>query len=306
MASAPAQTSQQDGNDSSSDFDAYFDAVASGGEPPAEAAGEAADPTGTETSDDAPPPEGAGQDQDAAPTPGPADTASDDVDWGALPPAAKAAYDRAQQQVQSLKGRQSSLDRQLHAFRSQTAQPPRDGDQGQGTQPAAPAIDAEKLKALREDYPEIAGPLLDVIEDLQGKVTSQGATVARVQEADTEAFYAAQVGSLTELMPDWQTWGQDPRIDDWLATQPRHIREAAARNSEFIVDASEAHDVIARFKAAHPSAAAPTPDPKRQRQMDAGRDAATKQPAAATGVPDDFDAAFDAGAKARERGGTRR
>lgn len=308
MATTPADSAPTDEPEGqSSEFDDAFEAFASGNEPPpADAAEGDADPN-PDGDDDSqqPAPEGVRENTDAAPAPAaPAQPASDDIDWSQYPENVRKTFERMQQENRSLRGRQSTLDRQLHEFRTRQPQTPAPSPAGNDDKPA-PKVDDEKLKALREDYPEFA-PALDELVSLRTTVANMAGSVQQVEGERTTAYLRGQVNSLAEQMPDWETWGGDKRFESWITTQPRHIQEAAARNSEFVVDAAEAFDVLSRFKAAH-EAPAPNlkPDPKRERQLGASRDATTKQPATVSGVPDDFGAAFDHHAKQIEKGRTR-
>lgn len=287
-----------------SEFEDAFAAFASG-ETPAPADDAATDGDDDGKPDDKDPAEPA---PDAAPAPGPADAApsgpaaeADEIDWSAVPPAVRTAYEKIQHEAKSLRGRVSAADRTLHQLRTRPAP---QAPQGTDKAPAKPALTEEQIAQLRDDYPDVAGPILDMMESLR-------ADVAGVRQQDEEtreaAILAANVADLGEVMPDWQQWGSDQRFETWITTQPRHIQEAAGRNSQHIVDVGEAHDVLSRFKAAHSAAApAPTPNPRRDRQLRAGGDATTRQPATVTDVPDDFDAAFKAHAKKIEAKGPTR
>ena len=153
----------------------------------------------------------------------------------------------------------------------------------------------EQLASLREDYPDLAGPLLDIIEDLSSQVTG---TTKQIEDTHARQALDRNVADLDDAMPDWRTYGIEraAELDTWLATQPKYVRDAAQRNAEFIVDVSEAQDVLTRFKSslgnAPAPAPAPAPNPTRDRRLAAGQDASTKTPAAASGIPDDFEGAF--------------
>lgn len=288
-----------------SEFEDAFAAFASG-ETPAPADDAATEDDEDEKPEEKEPVEPA---PDATPAPGPAEAApsgpADDateIDWSAVPPAVRKAYEKAEHEAKSLRGRVSTLDRTLHQYRSRPAPQQTPAAAAGESPPAGPG--EEQLKQLREDYPDLAGPLIDIIDGLRSQVTG---VVKQDEDARVAANLAANVTDLEGLMPDWATWGSDGRFTDWITTQPRHIQEAASRNSQHIVDVGEAHDVLSRFKAAHSAAApAPTPNPRRDRQLRAGGDATTRQPATVTDVPDDFGAAFTSFAKKIETKGPTR
>jgi hypothetical protein len=276
------------------------------GEPPAPAAQPAAA--------DAPPADG---------TPSPSGPSQDDI-WAKAPPELREAFEterrNAELRIKSVQGRQSASDRELQRARDELAalkqgkQPAAGGD-GERQSDGEPSDD--RFKALREEYPEIAGPLLDYIGELEGKLKPLEEGVGQVRQDRTEAFIAQQIGVLTEKAPDWQTALADDRFGGWLSEQPRRLQEAFKRNEATIVDGEEAAWVVDQFKSAMgiaPPAPAPTPTPapqdeRRQKQLANGRDfGRAAGPAATDGIPDDFDAAFDAfsARKDKQLAGTRR
>ena len=142
-------------------------------------------------------------------------------------------------------------------------------------------------------------------------------TVQSVEDQRARDFVRGQVDLYAKDHPDWQSYGHDDRFDPWLATQPNHIREAAARNSQYIVDAGEASDVLARFKADHgigvtappapaadppPGGKGPQRDERRDRQRDGGRASEVRGgPATTSTDPEDPEALWDSIATKRYR-----
>lgn len=282
-----ADSPASDGAIQPSEFEDAFSAFAKG-EDPAPASEPAQDePEANESPEPSTEPEAPAAPQSPAEPEAPAE-----IDWSTLPPAAKQAYDAAVERAETQRVALSRQGRELHDLRSRPAPEP------QPTPPAAEPpkgkLSKEQLDSLREDYPDLAGPLLDYMEDLSSRVAG---TTKQVESAKADREVEANFAALDETMPDWKTYGIE-RADDlstWLLTQPRYVQDAAKRNETVIVDVTEAADVLTRFKASlgiTAAAPAPTPNPTRDRRLAAGQDASTKTPSAASGVPDDFEGAF--------------
>lgn len=199
--------------------------------------------------------------------PSAAQPAADDP-WANADPQLKALFDAAQQraeraenQERTARGRLSAQDRLLNQYRSR--QPAED--------PAA--VEAEQeLAKVREEYPEVVTPLLKRMDAIADRQAQQ----------DAEQHAAGQAVELERMQPGWYPFVAErgEAFAAWVATQPTHVREAAIRNTERIIDASEAADVVSRFREhvaaseAPPAPAAkaatpPTLTPKRQQQLQA-------------------------------------
>lgn len=248
------------------------------------------------------------------------ETPIDDI-WSNAPPELKAAYEKANRdaelRIRSANGRAISAQRQLEALSRQ-----QQGGVQQGQEPAQPKdsgpspVDAAIAK-LTEDYPELAGPLRQLAEAQSAQVMSQAEQIATLTQAvqtfeqtRAEQYVLGQQQILVAEHPDFEQVIQDERFEGWFEQQSPAVKAARARNAQHIVDGRDAALVIGLFKrdmgigAAVP-APAPTPTPpptpapamtdKRQRQLDAGRDAGRSGAPIRTGLPpkDDHDAAFE-------------
>ena len=197
-------------------------------------------------------------------------------------------------------------------IRSKPAPAPPQQQQEQGEDP----FSEEKIKRLREDYGEVAGPLVDMIEALRGKVGQLEPSVQQIGQERHQAALSAQEQLLANEHTDWLDVVKDERFHGWVQTQPRFIQEAIVRNADDIVDGHEAARIIGMYKTeigavpVTPPNPTPTPTPtpaldaKRQRQLENGRDAGRQgNGPVANGIPDDFDAAMDAYVAKAERAG---
>ncbi|QUT04049.1 hypothetical protein KFK14_12920 [Sphingobium phenoxybenzoativorans] len=314
----PADQADTDGPN---EFDLEMDALASGNKPPVDdTAGEgAADPGIGQPQGDAPPADHpAGQDPAAGEQP-PAGDQPTDI-WANAPAELKEAHQAALRDADlrynSVKGRLSTADRQLAELRAAQGQPAPAGGQEPGpapaAQPASNPFETEAIKKLREDYGEVAGPLIDaMVAQAQAHADEINALKAPVQQMGQERFQAAvgeQESFLTSQHADWKSHVEDERFSGWVQSQPQMIRDAIARNASNIVDGREAAMVIGMFKAAIGAGTPPPPPPpppppnpqpsaieqRRQRQLEAGRDGGQGNAApASSGVPEDFDSAMD-------------
>lgn len=178
--------------------------------------------------------------------------------WANAPPELKAARDaeiaRLEQAARSQGGRaqaeakrNAELAAELEALRKQQQPAP--------AEPQAPKLTDEARNQLREEYPDVAAPLLDVVGELEKEVKRLAAANASQEEQrqaasalELQRHYAAEEQRLTEAHSDWATVAATDGFGSWIKTQPRMIQEALARNANQITDADEAAEIIGRYK----------------------------------------------------------
>jgi hypothetical protein len=230
--------------------------------------------------------------------------------WANAPQQLRDAYEaekrNADLRIRSMAGRHSSLERQLQQERQQRAQgqqpqgqvqdDPAQGRETGGAYVPATSLEADTIKQLREDYPEVAGPLIDLIAAQQARLDQMAQPVQQMQQQQATAFVTEQEKLLTDQVPDWQDAVMDDRFAGWLQSEPTSVQDAMQRNFSQIVDGADAALVVSRFKAAvgfaAPSSAAPAAQPqddRRARQLAAGRDSAASPPPASNVGPSDQD-----------------
>jgi hypothetical protein len=269
----------------------------------------------------APAPDAAADTPSADSNASPQGSANDDI-WATAPAELREAFEKQQRdwdlRLRSANGRVSAFQRQLAQVQQQPTQQPaqqQEPNQQQEPQAQAPAksgidLTDPKYQQMREDFPEVAGPLLDLVESLASRLDQVGKTAGAFEQQQTSQFLATQEQALAEAHPDWQAAATDDRFTGWLQTQPTAIQEAFARNHNAIVDGKDAALVIGMFKQAVGFGAqqqptptpAPSQDPRRQRQLASGRDAGRTGPAAASGIADnDFESHMDAAIAKLER-----
>lgn len=221
--------------------------------------------------------------------------------WATMPEEVRNEHERLQNQFRRETQRTSALQRKINELTaamsakaapdaSQKPAPPEanSGDSGKSSD--------DELKRLKEEYPEIATPLLRKLSQLEG--TAKSLELAEQQRQ--EAYIAQQEESLSEAVPDWKEMlsRNGERFLTWIEDQPRAVRDAAKLNATVIVDAQAAAEVMGRFKdfLAGSQPQAPSgetqsakPD-KRQRQLAAAAaPRARSQSRIATGIPEDGD-----------------
>lgn len=232
----------------------------------------------------------------------PADAKADP--WASAPPELKAEYEKLQEDNKRLthlershRGRLSWAQRKLNEAQGQPAKSaPKEAATAAKKQP----FGSDKGKEFVKEYPEVAAPVAEELAEVRQEVDELKAARRREEEDRQKAFIEEQTTLLDDEHSDWRTVLKDangeprPEFVAWLNDQPRHIKEAATRNANGIVDYEEAGDVIARYKAhraasqpdaAQPSTQQPALSGKRQRQLESAAAARTRGPGAVSGIP---------------------
>lgn len=172
--------------------------------------------------------------------------------WASVNPELRKEFDelktqnkRLEQSDKSNRGRVSALQKQLDEI---AARQSKGADAPEGGKTAVEDLDldtAEGWKTLKEEYPEIAGPIEKRFKSLEAKAEQVETAVVDARRLDN---VKEQTDQLTQLHPDWLKTDVN-ELESWVDKQPKYVREAYARNAEQIVDAEEAADIIGRFKA---------------------------------------------------------
>lgn len=243
----------------------------------------------------------------------PAGSSPDDI-WKDADPRLREAHENAIRdanlRLEGIKGRQSAADREAQKLRQRVAElesaQTGAGHQTETQGDAGARASSDRLKELREEFPDIAGPLVDEHEANRSEIEALRAQVSRLEQPITSlqqdqqaAYYAAQEAKLREAHSDYREVvnGDVDRYNGWLSRQPAVIQEIAARNAEHVVDGAEIALVVGLFKSDLGLQGPSAPDPaqaieqRRERQRAASRDTGRNGPSVTTGIPDDFDAA---------------
>lgn len=175
--------------------------------------------------------------------------------------------------------------------------------------PASEARDedpAEKLSALAEDYPEVAGPLTEALSIIKGQVSElKNVELTRREAAkqELEEIVSAEEAAVSAAHPGWDDLLKQngEAFMGWIDDQPRALREAFIRNQNTITDGQAAIAVIEAFKRhlnppqqAHEGSQGatqqPPPDTRRQRQLAASAaPSRTSRAPVRSGIPENAD-----------------
>lgn len=239
-------------------------------------------------------------------------SAPDDL-WAGASENQRAAYEAAQKEIEKLqqsdrsqRGRLGALQRQLNELHaaSQAAAKPAADDEEQEADPQY--LESDEWKKFHNEFPEVAAPMQSLTSSLQQEVTRLRKELTAIGSDRRQEAADEQAAILDEQHENWETVVAADEFMPWLDKQPRHIREAASRNSEVIVDAEEAADVIGRFKAFRSAQGETAPKAetppgktggngtqrlsgKRKRQLETAATSRTGGPGAAHGIPEDGD-----------------
>lgn len=244
--------------------------------------------------------------------------------WAKAPPELRSAYEaerqKAEQFRKSNEGRIAAFQRQVNDLQSQLRAASRTGNAAKKDKDQAASDDAasgtegdfKELSALREDYPEIAQPIEQMFNRLQGDISRRDQIIDSLMNKERQVHIDEQEAALQEVHPDWGDVIVSPEFAAWVQNAPAHIQPILEQNANDIVDAASAADAIELFKlrTGYRSAKQTDPTPtqrqtaaqgsrqnsgKRSRQLEAGTSVRSGRGVGGTGGPakDNYHAAFD-------------
>lgn len=289
-------------------------------EPPEEGRNEGQDGNAADFPDESEPPQDPAAQTQGDPAPGAKATGREPADeWASAPPELRTRIDeilnerkRIGQDYAAARRQIGQLRAEMQQLRSQVSAPPNGAAPTDKAAPAGSLLDDDDLKAVADEYPEIAKPFMKVIGHLERRLAEFEPIGKQVVQERVDAAVLAEENALRATHADYDAFlkANGKAFLDWVETQPRHIREAVDRNREVIQDAEEAADVISRFKAHMGVDGSRTANPapnggqqplsgKRTRQLAASAAPQGRTISASAGIPEDGDekaiwAAFDA------------
>lgn len=318
MASAPPQT---DVDNDDAEFQAEFQRLADGEKP----SPSPEPPAGDEVT-----PEGNAPAGEPAPTPAPADPAEDGTSgtsaeggepspeaqapdpWKDVPDELRAQIaliekerDDAKHRAKSDAERVAALSRKLASLSAASApSAPAPEKKAEPTE-AQKALDA-KVAQLKEDYPEVAEPMLELLAAQRNELTGVKSQLDAVNQDRQARVIAEQEALLVQSHPDWREVSATEQFAGWLSEQPEGLQRLASS-----WDARETSTVLSLYKteaaaAGEGGAAVATPaqlaaDAKRRQQLEGGKETKSRPAPATSGPPDDFDAAQKYYAEKKDR-----
>ncbi|PWE56772.1 hypothetical protein DEM27_10440 [Metarhizobium album] len=221
--------------------------------------------------------------------------------------ALQAEKNKVEQKLRSDEGRQAALQRRIRELQNTIQTPAAAGDKDH----------RKAIEKIKEEYPEVAGPVSQAIDIVAGRVDAfDRVEQGRIEAAQRElnSIVDEQSRLLTEQHPGWEDL-LDKNADvfrHWIEDQPLRMRHAFVQNIENITDAQQVGELISAFKTfINPPAAPAAPQQplsdKRQRQL-SGSSSPTRSSRApvVSGIPEDGDPqaiwdAFEAQDQARAR-----
>jgi hypothetical protein len=233
----------------------------------------------------------------AAEEPAGGDEISDEL-WNGADPRLRTAWEAAQAKLQaeqeraakaentlrSNQGRLSRADRELNELRHRLQQQPK--EEPKASEEAGVDIDAA-LSKVAEEYPDIGGPLQEVIGSFRSKVErleQAEASAAEREQALADLRYqeslAEQAQMLGEKHPDWSEVVSTQAYADWALAQPGFVQDLIRKNGTALVDGEAAVEVFDRFKRDTQTNVGPDPhQTKRDRQLEGSRHVHARTPA---------------------------
>lgn len=267
--------------------------------------------------------------------------------WADAPPELRSAHEADQKKLEQLtsaktraEGAMSGLQRKVNDLQRQLAdfqaKPPAnksagegEGDGGEegapdGDAPKSPFSEkaAEKLAALKEEYPEIGDALGDILSDIaaanQSQVSDVKTQLSSLTEKQQQDFFDEQTNIVAEMHGDFTEALASPEFFAWYETAPDYKKAAVERNGQHFVNGHEVAALLNDFKheTGWASSAAPEPSTpanggdtppangedkpkpalsgKRRTQLESARSPRSRTPAAVTtGPPEDPEAAWE-------------
>jgi hypothetical protein len=219
--------------------------------------------------------------------------------FAGMNPEQKAHWEKIQHSDQSQRGRVAALTRKMQNGTAQPAPSPAAQtatNAGTGKANESDDLDA-KMNAAAEEYPDAVGPFVEIINAMKSQIADLSTKVQPITDDRSEAELTSAYQTLEAAHPDFRQIAADPSWNAWIEDQPEAIQTLA--NS---YDPSHVAKTIDLFKLERKQATAPAVDTateeKRKRQLEGQKDVSSKGVPAASGVPNDFEAAFKARAKA--------
>lgn len=216
-------------------------------------------------------PEAASQEA-ASPPPAAQPDKAKDI-WASASPELKAAHDAAVQEMEQkwrseqartapMNRRITELVRENQRLRANT-EPPKSDGKGKAAAPAAAQTPKKsikedpKVKQVLEDYPDVAGPLIDAfdarLEEISGQQESVSRDLSKLTESRRTEDISANERTVTDAHSDWKELTAKRRdgswpFMDWLQTRSEFVQQMAAHNGEEIVDAGETIELLDLYK----------------------------------------------------------
>lgn len=166
-----------------------------------------------------------------------------------------------------------------------------------------------ELKQFAKEYPELVPALRKLTDPLVDQVGRLNAELAQYSEGHRQEAYTSNRNTVLDAHPDFDQAIRSKEFADWFNASPPYVQDGIKRNGQQIVDPEEVKHLTDQFKAetgwkssqnppsgkpgGTPNQPSRNPDPVRDRRLRAAPETRDTGPGRASGVPDEFDAAFD-------------
>ena len=207
-----------------------------------------------------------------------------------------AAYEH---EISSNRGRVSGLQRKIDELsRQQSGQQsgPRDADEKPN------GVSQSKWDRFKVEFPEVAEAMEARVSALQEQLDQKiGQAQEPIRAMQERQALQSQYAALSAVHPDWQAAVKSSAFRTWVGQQPKAVQDMALNSR----DAREASWVLTQFKQAvgtarpaeqraqMPASQSPLAEKRSQRRKQAAGISAGRSLATPSGVPDDYEAAFD-------------
>ena len=195
------------------------------------------------------------------------------------------------------RGRVSAYQKKINELEAQAKAPENNGDP-KGKSESDPAdnpdgsgMTDDQWKEFADEYPELASALDTKLAKLDqamnarmGEIEHQ---VTPLKEKAHEDYVSNQIAALETKHPDWQKVTSSDEFSKWITEQPE-----AVRNLSNSMDAQDASFLIESFKSMG-NAQSSDSSQQRQDRLRQSVNFKSKGGGRQTGIPDDYDKAFD-------------
>lgn len=236
--------------------------------------------------------------QDAPADPAAAQPGSEKPDpWTGLSPEQAEYFKRLQRSEQAQRGRVAALTKKTQNGSQPEARSPSEQRQDPTPQGDADKPDrAQRMRASAEEYPDAVAAIVEELEESRAEIKRLSDIVKPVAEDRDAAEMTEAYSKLEKDHPDFREIAEDDSWANWLKDQPDNVQklgnswEPAEVSAALRLFKAERAEALAGQEPPKPSAT----DEKRGRQLDGSKIVPSRGAPVATGVPDDFSAAFRA------------
>lgn len=188
-------------------------------------------------------------------------------------------------------GRQTAYQRQIQELRQQLQNPP--AQAGQQRELSA------RMKAIADDFPELATAFQEELQDAVGRVRSEvDQHLQPIRQREQEAYLRSEESRVREAYPDFTDTVRSTEFQTWFSQQPEAVRSLAG--SPLAQDALAVLDYYTggqRFQQQAGSSPVKDVQARRQSALQKHTSVRSSAPAPVTDAPDDFESAFNYYAK---------